>query len=729
MNGRLLIASNRLPLTLRVDKGKALFTPSAGGLATGLRRPHESGGGLWFGWPGSLGAASTDERERALASLVAQRFVPIELSSAEVEGYYSAFSNGVLWPVCHYLIDRMPLQTPDWEVYRRVNERFADAIAARWQPGDIIWVHDFHLMLVPALLRRRLPTARIGFFLHIPFPSSEVFRVLPWRADLLRGLLGADQVGFHTLGYLRHFAAAVLRHLGLEVEIDRVRVDSREVRLTALPMGIDVEHFTALAADPVLQAEAAAIRARGGTTRMVLGIDRLDYTKGIPRRLLAFERLLEQRTASEPPVQLVLVAATSRDEVKEYRTFKRTVDELVGRINGRFGTPGFTPIRYVNRGLDSRGVTALYLAADVMLVTPLRDGLNLVAKEFVAARTDGDGVLVLSEFAGVAAELPDAVAFNPYDIDGAAAALAAALAMPEAERRRRMAALRPAVVEHDVHAWVHAFLEELATGRSAVASDNIGDFAAAAGAVAETTAPLCLLLDYDGTLVEFGSRPELVVPDTALIKLLERLAAHPRRQVHIVSGREHTFLDRYFKAIGIGLFAEHGAMWQLPGDANWSTEPAVATEWRYRVHQLLERVARHMPGSFVEAKEHSVAWHFRRVDPAFAATVVKELRLHLMELLSNLPAALIEGSHVLEVRPQRVHKGLAVARVLAASPTGCRMMIVGDDRTDEDMFLTAPPDAITVHVGNRPTAARFRIADVNATRALLREVIGSECSA
>lgn len=725
MSGRLLIVANRLPLTLHTSGGAVRVEPSAGGLATGLRGPHEQGEGLWFGWPGSLQGLKAAVRKEALAALRAQRFVPIELSADEVEGYYNAVANGVLWPVCHYMVERLPLETPDWNVYRAVNQRFADAIAAEWRPGDVIWVHDFHLMLLPRLLRERLPNARIGFFLHIPFPSSEVFRVLPWREELLRGLLGADLIGFHTLAYLRHFAASLLRLLGLEIEVDRVTVDGRDVRLTALPMGIDVAHFEALAADPALQEEAAKLRAERDTGKLVLGIDRLDYTKGIPRRLLAFERLLERRGPDAPPVQLLQVAVTSRGEVNEYRSFKRSVDELVGRINGRFGTPGHTPIRYMNRGFDSRGVASLYLAADVMLVTPLRDGLNLVAKEFVATRSDGDGALVLSEFAGVAAELGDSILFNPYDLDGAAAAIERALAMPEDERRRRMASMREAVTQHDVHGWVQTFLGEL-QGPPPNPVHEPGDFAAATAALANAEAgtPLCVLLDYDGSLVSFAARPELAVPDPALMSLLEKLAHAANVDLHLVSGRPRAFLERHFGALPIGLHAEHGFAWRLRGEKVWASASAHAPEWRDRVQALLERVARHVPGSHVEVKEQSVGWHFRQVDPAYAATVVKELRLHLLELLSNLAATVVEGNRVLEIRPQNVHKGQAVVRALGAWAQPVRALVIGDDRTDEDMFVTAPADAITVRVGLGSTAARFRVADPNAVRALLRTLLG-----
>jgi trehalose 6-phosphate synthase/phosphatase len=716
---RLLIAANRLPLSVRVHQGEPELTASTGGLATGLRSPHEQGEGLWFGWPGPLTGLRARGRQRALAGMRERRFVPIELDAAEIEGFYNQFCNGVLWPVCHYLLDRLPLQGADWLTYRAVNERFAAAIAAEWRPGDLIWVHDFHLLLLPALLRERLPNARIGFFLHVPFPSSEVFRVLPWRDELLRGLLGADLIGFHTLGYLRHFAASLLRQLGFEVDIDRLLVDGREVRLTASPMGIDVAAFDQLTADPEVRAEAAAMRVQRGNGQLVLGIDRLDYTKGIPRRLLAFERLLEQRPTTAPPVQLMLVAAASREEVPEYRSFKRTVDELVGRINGRFGAPGSVPIHYINRSLDLRAVTTLYLAADVMLVTPLRDGLNLVAKEFVAARADDDGVLVLSEFAGVAAELADALPFNPYDVDGAAEALARALAMPPEERRQRMRSMRSAVRRHDVHGWVQSFLAELAQATPAIPTSF--DYPAANAALAAVRRPLCLLLDYDGTLVDFSPHPDQGAPDNALRTLLQQLAARPDLHLHLVSGRPRTFLERHFGELAIGLHGEHGGVFRLAPDQVWQVE-APTTDWRERVQALLARIAGHIPGAEVEVKELSLAFHFRRVDRAFAAVVGKELRLHLLELLGNIAATVVEGDRVLEIRPQGVHKGRAVARALQQAP-GASVCAIGDDRTDEDMFAATPADAITVRVGSRPTIARYRIADPNAARALLRSLL------
>src|SRR5687767_7355033 len=388
---RVLIVANRLPVTVKACEGGVEVQRSAGGLATGLLRPHEQSGGLWIGWSGAPEGLTAAQQSQLQEQLTAMRLVAVPLTADQVTRYYEGFSNGVLWPLFHYLLDQVPLHVRDWEPYAEVNERFADIVAQHYQPGDLIWVHDYQLLLLPGLLRQRLPEAKIGFFLHIPFPSEELFRTLPERDELLRGLLGADLVGFHTPAYLRHFAASLTQILGLNVDIDRVQLADREVRLGVFPMGIDVATFNDLAKDPGVQAEVQALRG-DGTVRLVVGVDRLDYTKGIPRRLLSFEKMLQDHPDLRERVRLVQVAVPSRTNVEAYQEFRALVDGLVGRINGDFGTPRWVPVHYIYRGLSEPELVALYRAADVMLVTPLRDGMNLVAKEFVASRTDGDGV-------------------------------------------------------------------------------------------------------------------------------------------------------------------------------------------------------------------------------------------------------------------------------------------------------------------------------------------------
>lgn len=460
MTGRLLVVSNRLPYTVANEKGRPQLRASAGGLATGMRAPHERMGGLWIGWPGSLGGLDADARQCVHAQLEAARAVPVEMDDEEQRIFYDHLCNGVLWPLCHDRLDQLPPRIEGWDVYDRVNQRFADATAASYQPGDTVWVHDYQLMRTPAQLRRALPDARIGFFYHIPFPNPEMFLTLPPRRHLVEGLLGADVIGFHTRRYRGHFTAVLRRQFGIEMARDEtIEWEGRRVRLLVNPMSVDSADFAARAAQPSVSAERLAIRRDGG--RLLVGIDRLDYSKGIQRRLLAFERLLEENPQWLERIRLVQVAVPSRGDVDAYRRFRREIEALVGRINGRFSTPSWTPVHYIFRSIADELLLGLYRAADVMLVTPVRDGLNLVSKEFVASRVDEDGVLLLSEFAGAAEELTEALIVNPYDVDGMAEAMHAALVMPSAERRRRMRALRARVFAHDVHAWTDGFLRVL----------------------------------------------------------------------------------------------------------------------------------------------------------------------------------------------------------------------------------------------------------------------------
>jgi trehalose 6-phosphate synthase/phosphatase len=466
---RLLIASNRLPVTVKAGPDGVSVEPSTGGLATGMKGPHERLGGLWIGWPGDLEGLAPERRREVDRRLGALRLEPVPLSREEVERYYEGYANAVLWPLFHYAVARLQDAVRDLDAYEAVNARFADAIAARHEPGDLVWIHDYQLMRVPALLRERVPDARIGFFLHIPFPSSEIFRSLPHRERLLEGLLGADLVGFHTAAYVRHFASSALRLLGATTDVDRLRWRGREVRLGAFPMGIDAARFEALASDDGVRALAEGHRAGGA--RLVVGVDRLDYTKGIPQRLLAFEALLRRHPELRERVRLVQVAVPSRENVGAYRELRDEVDALVGRINGELATPSWSPIHYLHRGMPAAEVVALYRAADVLAVTPLRDGMNLVAKEFVASRPDEDGVLVLSELAGAAAEMSEALLVNPYDVDAMADALHRALEMPPEERRTRMALLRERVASHDVHWWARTFVAALERAPAAPARD------------------------------------------------------------------------------------------------------------------------------------------------------------------------------------------------------------------------------------------------------------------
>ncbi|MEP7116344.1 MAG: bifunctional alpha,alpha-trehalose-phosphate synthase (UDP-forming)/trehalose-phosphatase [Acidobacteriota bacterium] len=720
-SSRILIVSNRLPITAVVHDGVVRVQASSGGLATGLGRWHEATQGLWIGWPGELSRLAAQERAAFHAELATRRIVAVPLSGEHLERHYNGFSNRVLWPLCHYLIDRVPLDATGWSAYQAVNQEFADTVAFHYRAGDTIWIHDYQLMLLPALLRARLPEARIGFFLHVPFPSSEVFRILPWRREILRGLLGADLVGFHTFAYLRHYVASLLHVDGVEAEIDRVHVDGREVRLGVFPMGVDHDRFGVTARRPDVQARAAAIRSDAGGRAIILGVDRLDYTKGIPRRLQAIERLLARDSSLSDAVRYVQVAVPSRGQVDQYQRYRSQVEERVGRINGLFGTLKSAPVHYIHQSVEFDELVALYLAADVMLVTPLRDGMNLVAKEFVAARVGDGGVLVLSEFAGAAAELAGAVLVNPYDVEAVADAVQRALAMPVGEQRARMNGLRLRVCGHGVHEWASSFLQQLdeARPRPAETLPEPGPSLSTALTDARHGSSLRVLLDYDGTLVPFARSPGLAAPDESLLVLLRRLAARPNTEVEIVSGRPRETLEAWLGMLPVGLWAEHG-FWNRPaGTDAWHSAASLDPKWMARLLPIFEQFAATTPGAFVERKTASIAWHYRRAHREFGVRQAHELRMLLGDALSNQPFEVLEGTKVIEVRLRGVSKG-AVGRQLAGRLTADMAVIAfGDDHTDEDLFRSLPQSAVTVSVGTHKSQARFAVADHVAVREAL----------
>jgi trehalose 6-phosphate synthase/phosphatase len=648
----------------------------------------------------------------------------VSLTEEELREYYEDFSNGVLWPLFHYLLDRLPLGPTAWDTYRRINERFADETAARYQPGDLIWVHDYHLMLVPAMLRLRLPDARIGFFLHIPFPAPEVFKILAWRRPLLDGMLGADLIGFHTYGYVQHFAAAVADLTGVEAEDDGVWLDERRVQFAVFPMGIDAEAFRLLAMSKEVQSAAADLKTQAGGRTILLGVDRLDYTKGIPRRLLAFESLLQADESLRDRARLVQVAVPSRETVGSYQGFRREVEEMIGRINGTYGTLTAVPIHYLYQSVAADQLVALYRAADVMLVTPLRDGMNLVAKEYVASQVDDEGVLVLSEFAGAAEELQEALTVNAYDVEALAAAMRQALAMRSEERRTRMHAMRRRVTAYDVHRWANHFVTTLAdegsTERRTTPDLTLRDTLDRL----RSAVPLAILLDYDGTLVPIAATPDLAAPDENLLTLIGALVQRPATAVLMVSGRSRDTLDAWLGHLGIELWAEHGVWHRALGSTAWEAAfDLPCCDWLAPTRTLMDEYASGTPGAFVEGKTSSVAWHYRNAARGFGHAQARKLRLALSRILVDSAAEIIEGKRVLEVRPRGANKGAVVQHLLARQPPPERMVAFGDDLTDEEMFATLPASADSIHVGAGASLAKHRLRNPAAVRTFLTALL------
>ena len=712
---RTIIVSNRLPITSSVTAKGITLHRSSGGLVAGLEGVHGSGNSQWVG---CLGEASGHGRTRLEADgerqLEEQGLKVVDIPPALYKSYYEGFSNGAIWPLFHYMPDRCHFSADTWAAYREVNERFADAIVGELNDGDRVWVHDYQLMLLPGLLRQAKRDLGIGFFLHVPFPSAEIFRVMPWRRELIEGMLGADLIGFHTLEYMRHFSNAAARVLGVEPQMDSLPHGRRTIRLGAFPLGIDVAQMHAQARSEETEAELAKLMQSYAGRTVILGVDRLDYTKGVPGRLAAFAQALERNPDWVGRVSLVQVSVPSRVKVEEYQEIKAEVDELVGSINGRFGTAGYVPIHYVFRNLDRPHLLALYRRADVAMVTPIRDGLNLVCKEYVAAKGEEPGALVLSEFAGSAAEMGEAVLVNPWSRDSLVEGLERAVGMSDEDKTKMMASLFERLSRYDNRAWSTNFMAMLGDARhenrrggrdTAGQGPDPGELADKA----KRARQVFLYLDYDGTLVPVVDKPELAIPTAEIITLLHDMAAIPNFQVCVISGRDRGFLEEYLPA-EITVVAEHGASYRPAAADSFAplVDAAAFGELRASILTLMSDFERRIPGSRIEQKDFGMVWHYRMADPIFGYQQALVLVDTLGALLQRTPLGVLTSKKAVEVRHMGANKGDAVRALLEEGgfdPASDLIMTMGDDRTDEDMFRVYPAQNISISVGDSPVVA------------------------
>ena len=726
------MVSNRLPQTLAFQDGKWVTGRSAGGLATAMDPILRGTGGIWIGWPGDASNPGDPERQRILKEWAERdHAIAVDLPAELVPEFYEGYPNQAVWPLFHYLPSGLRFAPKGWNAYVEANRRFCDAVVEHARPDDWIWVHDYQLMLLPRMLRQRLPEARIGFFLHIPFPSAEVFSMLPRRDEVLEGLLGADFIGFHTHRYLQHFRSSLLRVLALESQIDSVDYRGHTVGLGALPIGIAPDEFTRLISeDPETLQHYADFKARYAGQQVLLAVDRLDYTKGLPQRLRTYRHLLSANPDLAGKVSLIQVAVPSREGIESYQDLRDEVNRLVGEIDGKLGTPGWTPVVYINQNIHRSELAALYRLADVAWVAPLHDVMNLVAKEYIACHPEGRGVLVLSEFAGAAAEMGEALLVNPYDEERTSEVVLRALRLDPHEAHDRMIALHRRVLRNNVFRWGERFMAELkaSAGHAGAAVTRVRwlDPARVVEAYRHATRRL-LFLDYDGTLAPYTNLPQQAIPSFDLIALLKRLCADTANTVALVSGRRSGDLDRWFGGIPrMILAAEHGAKLRLPENPDWTLlrqEPS--TEWKNTVKPVLEHFVDRTPGSFIEEKEYSLVWHYRMSEPEFREWLAGELVALLEGMLAQTDLRAYRGRMSVEVRPMWANKGALVERLLTMTGGSDFRLAAGDDRTDEDVFAALDNHAFTVHVGFDETRARFRVPDAAAVILLLSRCVAS----
>ncbi|WP_241973532.1 MULTISPECIES: bifunctional alpha,alpha-trehalose-phosphate synthase (UDP-forming)/trehalose-phosphatase [unclassified Cryobacterium] len=700
------MVSNRLPVEIEVSEdGTEGWRTSPGGLVTALEPMMRSSDGAWVGWPG-IADRTFDPFENDGISIV-----PVRLSESELEEYYEGFSNDTIWPLYHDVIAPPRYHREWWEAYVRVNRRFADAAASAAAPGATVWVHDYQLQLVPRMLRDARPDLVIGFFNHIPFPPYGIYAQLPWRKQILDGLLGADLIGFQRLADAGNFSRAVRRLYGYPtrgVAIDVPAPEGKHRRVIAkhFPISIDAAAYEELARRPEIQERARQIREDLGNPRTImLGVDRLDYTKGIAHRIKAFGELLADGSLSVEDVTLVQVASPSRERVGAYIALRDEIELAVGRLNGDFSTISHTAISYHHHGYPREEMVALYLAADVMLVTALRDGMNLVAKEYVAVRFDRDGVLVLSEFAGAADELKQAVLINPHDIDGVKAAILRAVAMPRQERLRRMRALRRKVFDNDVAAWSSSFLRTLTEG--AAVRPGIPDTLAGALKDLSRADNILVALDFDGTLAPHVDNPEDARAVAGTREAVQRLLDLDGVRVAFVSGRALVSLRHVSQPqTDVLLTGSHGIEVQLDTpeiELDLVTEELEQLDVLARV---LERISGSIDGTWIERKPAGLALHTRLATPRKAAAALKAAREELGTLLPGLTVR--DGKDVIEFAVRASTKGDALER-LRRHAGADRVFYAGDDTTDEDAFAVLRPGDVGLKIGAGDSLAGYRV--------------------
>ena len=721
-----VIVSNRLPVNISRVDGELRFEPSSGGLATAMSSLDVEDK-IWVGWPGIESDDLTDgERQTITEKLLEHGCVPVFLTAKEVELFYEGYSNDTLWPLFHYFQNVAVYQDDYWQAYQSVNQQFAEAVESVAKPDAKIWVQDYHLMLLPALLRQQMPDSAIGFFLHIPFPSFEIFRLLPQRKEILKGLLGADIVGFHVFDYSQHFADSCARLLGTPVSNGMISYDGRQISSAVYPIGIDYERFRKQLARRATKDELHKLGVAYGNQKLILSIDRLDYSKGIPERLEAFRKLLDQHPEYLGKIKLLMVAVPSRTGVKAYQALRDEIEKTVSRINGTYGTVHWAPISYQFQNRPFSEIVALYARADIMLVTPIRDGMNLVAKEYVASRKRQGGVLILSEMAGAIDELPEALSINPNNSSSVANALHDALVMPVSEQNQRLKVMRDRLSEASVQKWGQDFMSDLEDAAkqergsrkyiTRTQSQNLAtEFQRAKRRL--------IILDYDGTLRSFVKTPSPLAasPTLRIRRVLKHLTDQPDTTVAIVSGRTKRALSGWFVGLPLVLAAEHGAWRRI--NRRWSQVETKFNEDKPGIIQVVKKYVARTKGSVLEVKDHAVVWHYAAVEPDIAYKRAQELKHELTKLVGDKEISVHEGRNIIETKPSFISKG-AVVRDLQQEYQADFVLCAGDDYTDEDMFrqLRGSRGASTIKVGVGETVARFVVEKPTALLDILEQI-------
>ena len=729
---RLVIAAYRLPFKFSKTGNGFKAIQNSGGLVSAIlslsenfKKKHSkdiSGKILWAGVGDNLADNFTaDQFENENFDIA-----PVNIPSRTNDLFYGGFCNDMIWPLFHYFPTYSVFNVQYYEAYREANSIFCDEIVKSIRPGDFIWIHDYQLMLLPEMIRKKVPGATIGFFLHIPFPSFEIFRLMPrhWREDIINGMLGADLIGFHTHDYTQHFIKSVKRTTGYECSQNIIYTHNKLVKADAFPIGIDYDRFhNAVMYKPVL-IEKQKIRKYLADQKLVFSIDRLDYSKGLLLRLNGYETFLEKHPKWHSKVVFNMVVIPSRDSIEKYKDMKKEIESTVGRINGKYSSLAWRPIIYQYKSLSFNELVALYDLSDVGLITPLRDGMNLVAKEYIACQIENKGVLILSEMAGAAAELNEALIINPVDNLEMAEAIFKALEMGKTEINTRLERMQNRISNYNVFTWAYDFFNQTYDTKEqqklmnvkfinkSISSQIVSEY--------QKSKHRILFFDYDGTLVSFAKYPELATIDKKTLEIIESLSADPQNMVVIISGRSREFLEKQFMGVNISLVAEHGYFIKLAGK-KWKATVEADLQWKKAVLPILNEYVNRCNGTFIEEKTGSISWHYRNADSDFAQLRLHELRDELKEIIRHKTVfEILEGNKVLEIKSGKYDKGQA-AKTLMKNKHFDFILAAGDDRTDEFLFKELPGSAYSVRVGLSPSLAKYNVPDFSFLLNLLKD--------
>ncbi len=721
----MIIVSNRLPFSVKKVHGRLEFHQSVGGLATGLASYTKSRKNIWIGWPGLNSEDLTeDEKHEITTELRKRNCYPVFLTKKQTDEFYNGYSNEVLWPFFHSLPVAEDKLDQYWSTYKHVNLLFADVVMGVTRPNSTVWVHDYQLMLVPQMIRLSRPHEVIGFFLHTPFPPIKEFAKLPHGKSIVKGLLGSDLIGFHTQEYVQNFtdACGELR-VGIP-SAGQVILSNRAVQVGDFPISIDYEKFAEANNSEIVKTNYQKLKQKFGKYKVILACERLDPSKGFIERLQAYREFLKRNPQFHGKVIMIMIAVPSRTDIPVYRQLKEDVEKLVARINTDFGTADWMPVNYMYKMIPFEEMPAYYQLADVAFIAPLRDGMNLMAKEYVASKANKKGVLILSETAGAAQELTDALLVNPQKQASLVAGLTKAMTMTPAELQQRLNDMQKHLADNTIHKWKRKFAQTLQSSslvlqpRTHRLKDQyyrqlLNDFANA-----ERPA---IILDYDGVLSPFFDEPKHAKPTKAVFALLEKLTRKVRNNLLIISGRSRKDIEKWFDALPATLAAEHGALVR-PYGKKWQAEPILNQGWKQILLPTLQKYAAKTPGAAVEEKETSLVWHYRKAPPYYAQKNITILKRVLRPILKTYGLVLYSGHMILELKAMgSANKGKIVKEWLYG--TEDFILCIGDDFTDEDMFTVMPDHAYTVKVGPGKTLAKYRLRSYEDVSRLLQDLL------